>query len=111
MSDLKPFTIDKATLKFEQGVMPGYGTEAIYRCPLGFIWYEQIMGDHLDLMYIFVHERCRRQKLGTFLLTQLRAWYPGMTVYTQCANELSEPWLMANNFEKEKNGWYLRPIP
>src|SRR5271169_6989001 len=108
---MKPVVIDKAHLKFEQGQIPN-GSEALYAvsrqlyAPIGFIWYRQILIDHTDIAYIFVHECCRRQGIATAMLNELGGWYPQNTIYTTCGNELSEPWLRAMGFQLEKRGWF-----
>ena len=77
--------------------------------PIGFIWYDHPLLQHLGIGYIFVHEQFRRQGLGTLMLEKLQDWYPGETICTQQGNEHSTPWLQARRFVKEPAGWFLRP--
>lgn len=106
--------INLGRLQFEQGELP-HCVEALYAvipnccAPVGFIWYRQILIGHTDILYVFVHEKCRRQRIAERMLEELCCWYPLFTVCTTTANEFSEPWLRAMRFSKESAGWFLRP--
>lgn len=86
-----------------------YCTALRYEFPIGFIWYSQILVRHVNVGYIFVHERFRRQGLATRMLNALGQWYPDKTICTAVGNELSRPWLVATGFTLETSGWFLRP--
>lgn len=79
-----------------------------YQVPIGFIWYSQILVSVVNLHYIFVNEKFRRQGIADAMLVELRDWYPKATIVTAVSNELSEPWLLKNGFLKEHDGWWLR---
>ena len=112
---MKPVTSNRH-LKFHYSLTPNPGLEALWAVdvkegimPLGYIWYQQILVDHTDLVYVWVHERCRRQRIASQMLVELISWYPTNTVATAVANKLSAPWLRAMGFVQEPGGWFLRP--
>ena len=78
-----------------------------YQCPIGFIWYSQVFVNVTNLHYLFVNEMFRQRGIANAMLKELRAWYPDNTVITAVGNELSTPWLLANNFKKVDMGWVL----
>jgi GNAT superfamily N-acetyltransferase len=108
-----PQRLDKSKLRFEHGYGPKdqntlYAVHREWSCPVGFLWYDQVLKGLVSIQYIFVHERCRRQGVARWMLTHLQGWYPALTVCTATGNDLSTPWLKACGFKEEKHGWFLR---
>jgi ribosomal protein S18 acetylase RimI-like enzyme len=110
----KPVVLDKKLITFHYGKVV-IGCEALYAmpdelyAPCGFIWYRHTMLDQLEILYIFVHERCRRQGIATMMLKELMRWYPAKTPCTALANEFSAGWLKANGFKPNDSGWFWTP--
>lgn len=79
-------------------------------CPIGHIFYRNILLNHIEILYIFVHERLRRQRLAERMLVELRMWHPSCTICTALGNDLSTPWLTAMGFKQTPAGWFLEPL-
>ncbi len=111
---LSQVTVDKKSIRFEHGKLPN-GVEAIYAiadeyyAPVAFLYYRHILIDHIEVLYLSVHDRCRRQGIARMALNELMRWYSGRTICTALGNELSTPWLEACGFRHNKLGWFKRP--
>ena len=111
----KPMRINPESLRIEHSVGPRHGMEILYAwsrlapAPVGFVWYEQILLNQVNILYIFVHEDCRRQGMGRKMVSTLQEWYPESVLCTAKGNELSLPWLPRVGFQQEASGWFLRP--
>ena len=105
--------INKSDLAFRYETVQQ--VEAIYcliKClpfPIGFIWFARTLRNHTEIGYVFVHEHYRRQKIATYMLHELRSWWPHNIICTATGNTHSTPWLKTNGFVENESGWFLRP--
>ena len=79
--------------------------------PIAFIWFSRNLRNHTEVGYIFVHEKYRRQRIATYMLDELRSWWPENIICTALGNEFSTPWLKRSGFVENNSGWFLYPSP
>lgn len=85
-----------------------YATVPRHRFPIGFMWLNHVMRNTIDIGYVFVNERYRRQGVAIGMLNEIIEWWPRSRITTGMGNSLSTPWLIKNNFINSEFGW-VRP--
>lgn len=108
----KPWKVEQSRLYPHWAQLPN-GTHVLYLMShdmagaIGHIQFRHALLNCTEILYIFVHERCRRQRLAMKMLDWLQDAYPSCVVATAQGNELSTPWLKACGFATHPVlGWY-----